>query len=155
MPHHPLAGYISVRPRPRGSAVHPRRPLRGLRAPSRSQSRDASARRIAAAQYSRERMPVKKVARLLKMAHFKGQIVAPDFGFYGREVHMSLLRENRLIAGVNTLEELPPKLQQNIVLIHDRVPTGTTVEDAETLTRYARLVPQTNAFNDFVQDAVS
>jgi hypothetical protein len=43
------------------------------------------------------------VLGLLLMAHFKGQVVVPDFGFYGREVHVGLFRERRLIAGVNFL----------------------------------------------------
>lgn len=36
------------------------------------------------------------VLGLLVMAHFKGQIAVPDFGFYGREAHVSLIRKNRL-----------------------------------------------------------
>src|SRR5205807_10550595 len=48
------------------------------------------------------------VLGLFLMAHFKGQVVVPDLGFYGREAHVSLIREGRLIAGVNTLGELPP-----------------------------------------------
>jgi hypothetical protein len=31
------------------------------------------------------------VLGLLLMAHFKGQIVVPDFGFYGREAHIGLI----------------------------------------------------------------
>jgi hypothetical protein len=64
-----------------------------------------------------------------------------DFGFYGREGHVSLIRENRLIAGLNTLQELAPKLRQNVLLTKDKVASGATVEDAETLARYERLVP--------------
>src|SRR3984885_6215180 len=56
------------------------------------------------------------VLGLFLMAHFKGQIVVPDFGFYGREAHISLIRENRLIARVNSLAELPPKLRQSVLL---------------------------------------
>jgi hypothetical protein len=60
------------------------------------------------------------VLGLFLMAHFKGQVVVPDFGFYGREGHVSLIKENRLIAGVNSLGELPPKLRQNVLLIKTR-----------------------------------
>jgi hypothetical protein len=42
-----------------------------------------------------------------------------------------LIRENRLIAGVHTLEE--PKLRQTVLLIKDKVASGATVEDAEIL----------------------
>jgi hypothetical protein len=92
---------------------------------------------------------------LLLMSHFEGQAVVPDFGFYGRECHTRLIREERLIAGVNVLGELAPKLRQNVLLINDKVATGTTVEDAETLAQYKRLAPGMNGFNDYVQAAIS
>jgi hypothetical protein len=41
------------------------------------------------------------VLGLLLMGHFKGQLVVPDLGFYGRDAHVSLVREERLIGGVN------------------------------------------------------
>jgi len=50
------------------------------------------------------------VLGLFLMAHYKGQLVVPDLGFYGREAHVALVREGRLIAGVNHLAELPTKL---------------------------------------------
>ena len=43
------------------------------------------------------------VLGLFLMAYYPGQIVVPDFGFYGRECHISLIRKERLIAGVNFL----------------------------------------------------
>jgi hypothetical protein len=76
------------------------------------------------------------VLGLLLMAHYKGQVVVPDFGFYGREAHVSLIREKRLIAGVNTLQELSSKLRQNVLLITDKEGAGATAEDAETLATY-------------------
>jgi hypothetical protein len=95
------------------------------------------------------------VLGLFLMAQFEGQIVVPDFGFYGREGHVSLIRESRLIAGVNHLSELSPKLRHSVLLIKDKVASGTTVEDAETLASYARLLRGTNGFNDFVQGATA
>ena len=99
------------------------------------------------------------VLGLFLMAHFKGQIVVPDFGFYGREAHVSLIREGRLIAGVNTLVELPPKLRQAVLLIKDKKGSGTTFDDAETLARYAGLQPdrlrEDNEFSRFVLDAIA
>jgi hypothetical protein len=94
------------------------------------------------------------VLGLLLMAHFKGQLVVPDFGFYGRECHVSYIREARLIAGVNYLGELPVKLRQAVLLIDEKVPSGTTTEDAETLAGYARFMPGTTGFTDFVQEAM-
>lgn len=94
------------------------------------------------------------VIGLLLMAQYRGQLVVPDLGFYGRDVHSSLIREGRLIAGVNFLSELPPRLRQSVLLM-EKVPAGTTFEDAETLALYARLRPQTNEFNDFVDAAIT
>lgn len=94
------------------------------------------------------------VLGVLLMSHFKGQVVVPDFGFYGRDIHVSLIREGRLIAGVNFLEELPEKLRQNCLLIEDKVLTGATVEDAETAARYAGYGRGTQGFKDFVDEAV-
>jgi hypothetical protein len=95
------------------------------------------------------------VLGLLLMAHYKGQLVVPDFGFYGREAHASLIREGRLIAGVNTLQELSPKLRQSVLLIEDKVASGATTDDAETLAAYARLTRDTVAYNDFVAGAIA
>jgi hypothetical protein len=83
------------------------------------------------------------VIGLLLMAQFKGQIVVPDFGFYGRDLHSILIREERLIGGVDFLDQLPPKLRQLAVLM-DTVPSGTTFEDGET-----------NEYNDFVHAAMN
>ena len=95
------------------------------------------------------------VLGLLLMAQFKGQVVVPDFGFYGRDMHVSLIRENRLIAGVNTLSELPVKLRQAVLLIHEKNGSGTTYEDGEVLAMYRGLVRGTNAYNEYVLQAVA
>lgn len=91
------------------------------------------------------------VLGLLLMSHAQGQVVVPDLGFYGRDFHSRLIREERLIAGVNFLDELPPGLRKSVLLISDKVPSGTTVDDAEELARYERLIKGTNAFNEFVE----
>jgi hypothetical protein len=93
------------------------------------------------------------VLGLFLMAHFKGQICIPDGGFYLREGHISLIRERRLIVGVNTLSELTPKLRQSVLLIPEKIGKSTTYEDAETLAKYARLAPGTVGFTDYVQAA--
>jgi hypothetical protein len=59
-----------------------------------------------------------------------------------------------LVAGVNTLSELSPKLRQAVLLTKEKVPAGTTVEDAEVLAEYALLPSGTNGFNPFVDQAV-
>src|ERR1700735_26576 len=39
------------------------------------------------------------VLGLLLVSHAKGQVVVGDFGFYGRDIHSRLIREEQLIAG--------------------------------------------------------
>lgn len=72
----------------------------------------------------------------LLMGQTKGQVIVPDFGSYGRELHTSLIRQNRLTAGVNYLAELTPKLQQALLTIKDKTAYRTTLEDARTLQPY-------------------
>lgn len=67
---------------------------------------------------------------------------------------MSLIREERLIAGVNFLGELPTKLRQVALLIDDKQASGATMQDAETLAAYAGYVPGTVWFTDYVQSTV-
>jgi hypothetical protein len=52
-----------------------------------------------------------KIIANIRVSQFKGQIVVEDFGFYAREHHSALIRQERLIAGVYTLSELPEKLR--------------------------------------------
>jgi hypothetical protein len=70
------------------------------------------------------------------ISQFKGQIIVPDFGFYGRPLHTSLIRQERLTVGLNYLAELTPKLQQAVLSITDKVVMKVTREDAERLIPY-------------------
>lgn len=92
---------------------------------------------------------------LFLISQFKGQLIIPDFGFYGRGPHVNLIRQRRLIAGLYTLEELPENLRQHALLIEDKTGSGTTYDDAVTLARYAKLVPNTNQYNEFIQDTMA
>jgi hypothetical protein len=96
-----------------------------------------------------------KVLAFMLMAHFRGTVIVPDFGFYGREAHMPLLRQNRLIAGVNFLDEVPRELRNALLLVKDKHASGATVEDAETLAKYARKRRDTMGYNDFIDDATA
>lgn len=89
------------------------------------------------------------------MAHFQGSVVVPDGGFYLRDSHINLIRQGRLIAGVNHLSELSPKLRNGVLLITDKEAAGTTMEDADTLAQYAGLSRSTNGYKDFVTDAMA
>jgi hypothetical protein len=92
------------------------------------------------------------------MSFYKGQLVIPDFGFYGRDAHASLIRENRLVAGVNFLGELSDKLRRSVLLIKDKQAAGATFEDAEVLAKFAglRLDPdhKNNNYNAFIDRAM-
>ncbi|MBR1146696.1 hypothetical protein [Bradyrhizobium sp. AUGA SZCCT0431] len=90
----------------------------------------------------------------LLIRQFKGQIVIPDFGFYARPFHSVLIRENRLMAGVNTLAELDPKMRQ-LCLLMDKAGKSCTHEDAVTLAQYEGLIPSTNEYNSFIQKAIT
>ena len=45
-------------------------------------------------------------------------------------------------------------LRDAVLLIKDKVPAGTTAEDAEALAAYSGLVRGTNGFNSFVEGAI-
>lgn len=95
---------------------------------------------------------------LFLISHFQGQLVIPDFGFYGREVHVSLIREERLVVGVNFLNELTPKLRNSVLLIEDKEASGALYDDAVTLAKHAGLRPdflhEDNPYNTFVDQAM-
>jgi hypothetical protein len=81
--------------------------------------------------------------------------VIPSFGFYGRDVHVNLIEEGRLIAGVNTLGELSPLMRQNMLLVPEKVASGAITDDAEELAKYEGLARGTNGFLDFVAKAIA
>jgi len=95
------------------------------------------------------------VLGLILINHYPGQLIIPDFGFYGRDAHANLVRQDRLIAGVRFLSELPPRLRQTVLSIDDKVPTGALYEDAELLARYAGFSPGTNGFTKYITDAMA
>lgn len=90
----------------------------------------------------------------LLIGQSQGQIVVPDFGFYGRPLHVSLIRQGRLTAGVQVLEEMEPRLRQVALTVGDKWGAGCTFEDAQCLAGYSGLVPNTTAHTDFVQRAM-
>jgi hypothetical protein len=95
-----------------------------------------------------------RILGALLISQFKGQIIVPDFGFYARSFHTSLVREGRLIAGVYTLSELDEKLRHQC-LLHETIPLQCTWDDAQTLARYEGLVPSTVGYGDYVSAAMS
>jgi hypothetical protein len=96
---------------------------------------------------------------LFLMATYQGQIVVPDLGFYGRDAHAELVREDRLIGGVDTLDDLPSKLRRAMLSIKDKKMRGAIFEDAELLAKFEGLRPdfarEDNEYNRFITKAMS
>ena len=69
-------------------------------------------------------------------------------------MHSNLILQDRLIAGVNFLDELPLQLRRSFMSITDKHISRALYEDAVLLAKYAGDIPQTVAFNDFVAHAM-
>ncbi|MBX3498094.1 MAG: hypothetical protein KF889_01520 [Alphaproteobacteria bacterium] len=91
------------------------------------------------------------VLGLLLLNQYRGQVVVPDLGFYGRNQHANLVRERRLIGGCNFLEELPDKLRQACLSIEDKELRHASSADAELVAKLSGLVRGTNDFNGHVK----
>jgi hypothetical protein len=88
----------------------------------------------------------------LLIGQHKGQIVVPDSGLYLRPLHLSLIRQNRLTAGLQTFAEIEDrKLRQALELIPDKQGAGCTYDDAIVLAQYAGLNPGQVSHTEFVQ----
>jgi hypothetical protein len=72
----------------------------------------------------------------LLIGQSQGQVIVPDFGFYGRPLHTILIRQDRLIAGINFLTELESSLQQAVLTMEEKTAYRTTTEDARNLLPY-------------------
>jgi hypothetical protein len=90
----------------------------------------------------------------LLISQYQGHIVVPDFGFYASPSHQFLIRQRRLTAGLNFLDDVPTPLRQNLLLMDGKIASHATFDDAETLAVYSGLARGTVAFTDFVQRAI-
>lgn len=96
----------------------------------------------------------------LLIASYPGLVVIPDFGFYAIPSHIQLMRQGRLIAGVNMLAEprLTPEIRSNLLLMAERIGCHTTFEDAKVLAEYAHLLPdptrKDNPYNRFIAECM-
>jgi hypothetical protein len=96
------------------------------------------------------------VLGLVLMSYYKGQIIVSDLGFYGRDMHIGLIREQRLVAGVNFLGELPVKLRNNALLIREKIASEATYDDAVTLAQFdCRFPPRTEGYDAFIEEAMN
>lgn len=89
----------------------------------------------------------------LLISKYKGQIIVPDFGFYGAKHHSSLIRQERLIAGINFLDEAP-KLKNQLLLIENKIPKHCTTDDAEILFSYTGKKKDSIDHSDFITDSI-
>lgn len=89
----------------------------------------------------------------LLISQFQRAIVVPDFGFYAHKGHAALIRQNRLIAGVSSFDEVP-HLKNQLLQIPHKIGSGATPDDAKLLALYAGILPGTNAYNDFIAGAI-
>ena len=93
----------------------------------------------------------------LVIAQYRGQVVIPDFGFYGRDYLTYLLPDDRLIAGVNFLAELKsddphrPVMQQAL-LLEEKEGHRCTNEDAQILADYEGLRRNAHDYGIRVQE---
>lgn len=85
---------------------------------------------------------------------YPGTVIIPDFGFYACDFHASLIRQNRLIAGINSFDEVP-KFRSQLLLIETKIASQCTPEDAETLAQYSGKAPGTNTYNDFIAASIA
>jgi len=91
----------------------------------------------------------------LLIGQFQGQVIVPDFGFYGRDFYSDLVRQNRLIASLNFLSEVSPKLQQMLLSIKEKSGAGCAWEDAKVLASHAGHARDTTGYNDFVHSLMA
>jgi hypothetical protein len=92
------------------------------------------------------------ILAILSIGQHQGQIVVPDFGAYGCPIHVSLIRQERLIAGLNTLSEVELPLRQQLLLIPDKHGAQCLYDDALELAKYKGYIPGVGNHTTFVQE---
>jgi hypothetical protein len=65
---------------------------------------------------------------------------------------LAVRRQN--FSAVDCTGERPVKLRQNVLLVEEKVASRARLEDAQLLAQYVGLVAGTNAYTDFVADAI-
>jgi hypothetical protein len=90
----------------------------------------------------------------LLISQYAGQVVIPDFGFYAHKGHASLIRQHRLVAGVNTLADVP-QLAQLLLTIDTKIASHATVADAQVLASYRGLTPGNGHYSQFIAASIA
>ena len=90
----------------------------------------------------------------LLIAQYPGTVVVPDFGFYAHKGHSTLIRQNRLMAGINFFDEVP-ELRNQLLTIPDKIGSHCTPADAELLVQYDGLSPTSRGYRERIEALIS
>lgn len=96
-----------------------------------------------------------RILAALCIGQAKGHVLVEQFGLYGRPLHLSLIDEGRLTAGVTFLAQLPLSLQQALLTMPDKYGAGCTHEDALALADFSGFRPGTDGHSTFVEDRMT
>lgn len=90
----------------------------------------------------------------LLISQYPGTIIIPDFGFYQCPFHSELLRQDRLVAGINTFAEVP-EFKQKLLQVEDKIASRCTPEDAEILAPYLTShLPDTDGYDTYLKASI-
>jgi hypothetical protein len=90
----------------------------------------------------------------LLISQYAGTAVIPDFGFYASPFHVSLIRQDRLVAGISTFEEVPT-MKHQLLSIHTKVASHASSDDAEILALYCSGFRRgSEGFASYVEQAI-
>jgi hypothetical protein len=89
--------------------------------------------------------------------HYAGQVVVDDYGFYALPSHITLIRQRRLIARVNSIDDIP-HLKSQLHLFDELIPVRCTPADAAILAEYQGLrddpLREDSDYNLFMNQAI-
>ncbi len=93
----------------------------------------------------------------LLISQYPGPVVIPDFGFYAHAGHSNLIRQNRLVAGISSFDQVP-FLRSQLLLIDEKIASHCTADDAKLLALYRGLQPdpsrEDSPYNKFITKAI-
>lgn len=89
------------------------------------------------------------------ISQYRGPVVIPDFGFYACAANEHLIRQDRLLAGINSFAEKPALLTQ-LSRFKTVIGRRCTIEDAVELAKYqCAALPNTDAYKDFIDARIA
>lgn len=88
------------------------------------------------------------------ISQYQGTVVIPDFGSYASPFHLRLIRQNRLIAGIASFDEVP-KLRNHLLQIETKIASRCTPQDAMLLAMYRGITPHTVGYGDYIHAGIT